>query len=141
MLKAKKKICDGCLEDQTIWKNDGGKRYCKRCWSAHSKTLKPKPTGKQKPIPPRSSKRSKEERIYQGKRIIFLNEHPMCEAHLPGICSNTATEVHHAAGRVGDLLLNTDYWKALCRGCHQWVELHPVKAKEMGLSKSRLEKT
>lgn len=138
MIKKIKKLCDGCGVPQFIWKNEGGKRFCKQCWSAHSSKVS-KPTVPQKPIPPRSPKRILEDAEYSAKRKLFLVKHPMCEAHLAGICTQYATDVHHMAGRLGDLLLDIRYWKAVCRACHTWIELHPIEAKEAGLSISRHE--
>lgn len=138
-LKNKKKPCDGgCGENQYIWKNHEGKRYCKQCWSAYSSVLKKEqiPTVRQCPIPSRSPKRTKEEKIYQGKRIIFLSEHPVCEMHLP-FCTIQSTDVHHMEGRIGELLLDVTKWKAACRACHNWVETHPKEAIELGFSLKR----
>lgn len=136
---AKKKQCDGpCGELQFIWKNHEGKRYCKNCWSAHSGNAKQIPTVRQqKPIPSRSPKRSKEERIYSGLRIIFLSENPVCHCHLP-FCTTQATDVHHKEGRIGALLLDTTKWLPVCRACHNWIELNPTEAKQLGFSNSRL---
>lgn len=140
-MEAKKKPCDGNFCNgalQYIWKNEGGKRYCRRCWSAHFQTTNTKPTVRQKRISPRSSKRSKEEAEYSRRRIAFLARHPICQANLLGICTRYATEVHHKKGRIGSLLLDVKHWLAACHHCHQWIELNPIKAKEMGLSESRL---
>jgi len=49
-----------------------------------------------------------------------------------------ATDVHHMAGRVGEKLLDTDTWLPCCRPCHLFIESHPVAARELGLSESRL---
>jgi len=136
-MKAKKKPCDGCGNDKVIWKNHQGKRYCKQCWSAHSVTTQPKPTAKRKALPHRSQKRIKEEAEYSQKRRVFLLNHPMCEAHLLGICTQHATDVHHKAGRTGTLYLDEKYWLATCRSCHMWIETHPKEAREMGLSLSK----
>lgn len=139
MIKPKEKLCDGgCGEPKIIWKNEGGKRYCKSCWSAHSSKTSIKPTVKQKRIRPRSPKRILQEAEYSAKRKVFLKKNPMCQMHLPGICTQHATEIHHMAGRIGDLLLDEQYWKAGCRACHSYVELHPIEAKELGLSINRL---
>lgn len=135
------KKCDSCQKLSVIWKNDGGKRYCQRCWSAHSASTTPKPTARQKPIPPRSPKRSKQESQYGKLRKEFLSKYPMCQAHLPNTCTQIATDVHHMKGRIGNLLLNQTYWLALCRGCHNWIENHPEAAKELGFSLSRIQKT
>ncbi len=137
-IKAKTKLCDGCGEPKFIWKNQGGKRYCKQCWSALSVTTKPKPTAKQKRIPPRSLKRSKEEAIYSIKRGLYLEKHPMCEAHIPNICSGKATEVHHKRGRTGDDLTNEEFFLAVCHFCHVYIENNRLFAMEQGFSIKRI---
>jgi hypothetical protein len=135
-MKIIKKICDGCGELRPIWKNKEGKRYCKQCWSAHSVTTKVKPT--QKRISPRSPKRSKQEAEYSKLRKEFLTKHPMCQAHLPQVCTQVSTDVHHMKGRIGDLLLDQAHWLSVCRGCHYWIEMRPQEAKELGFSINRL---
>jgi hypothetical protein len=137
-VKAKKKLCDGCGEFKFIWKNSGGKRYCQKCWSAHSATTKSISTVRQKKIPPRSPKRQKEEKIYSEKRKLFLNARSMCEAHIIGICTQYATDVHHMAGRSGSLYLDEKYWLPVCRSCHTWIETHPKEARESGFSINKL---
>jgi hypothetical protein len=137
-MKIIKKMCDGCGELRLIWKNKEGKRYCKQCWSAHSVTTKVKPT--QKRISPRSPKRIKQDLLYSQKRKVYLSSNPMCKAHLPTICTQTATDIHHMAGRIGELYLDETYWVALCRACHSYVEAHPKEARDMGLSVLRLNK-
>lgn len=54
-------------------------------------------------------------------------------------CAGMANEVHHAKGRVGRLLNDTEWWVALCSACHRWVTEHPAEAKRVGLSASRHE--
>jgi hypothetical protein len=137
-MKITKKLCDGlCGELRVIWKNDKGKRYCQQCWSAHKSTTTPKPTVRQKRLPSRSPRRIKEQAEYSKIRVPFLEEHPKCQAHLTGICTHHATDVHHKAGRSGELYLNQKYWLAVCRACHMWIETHPIQAREMGLSLSK----
>jgi len=139
MIQAKKKICDGCLLESYIWKNVGGMKLCKQCSSNTGVAkLSIKPTAKSKPIAPRSQKRSKEERLYSANRVLFLQEHPMCQAHLPGICTKYSTDVHHKMGRIGELLLKIIYWLAVCRACHEWIENHPAEAQEKGFSIKRI---
>jgi len=138
MIQAKKKLCDGCSEQKVIWKNHEGKRYCQQCWSCHKGNVKQKPTVKRAPIPQRSEKRSKEERMYSAKRIIFLGEHPMCEAHISGICTNHSTECHHKRGRIGKDLLDETMWLALCHNCHEYIENHREFAMEKGYSIKRI---
>lgn len=55
-------------------------------------------------------------------------------------CTNKDVELHHAKGRVGALLTDERYFKALCRGHHRLIEEQPSHAKELGLSFSRLDK-
>lgn len=139
MIQPKKKLCDGpCGELKVIWKNHEGKRYCKQCWSCHSGNVKQKPTVRQKPLARLSAKRSQEEKLYLAKRVLFLAEHPLCEFHIPGICTTTATDVHHMQGRTGENYLDISKWKAGCRSCHMWVEEHPKEAQELGFSIKRI---
>lgn len=136
-MKKKKKHCDGCNSDQFIWKNEGGKKFCKTCWSCHSGNVKLKPTAKRKRIPPRSEKRIIADKRYSKLRKAFLEEKPMCEAHLSG-CAGASSQVHHKAGRVGHLYLDVTKWLAVCHSCHVWIENHPEEAKELGFSLNRL---
>jgi len=73
---------------------------------------------------------------YSKKRAAFLIVHPYCQAKLQG-CTKDSTEVHHKEGR-GEQHNNFSTWLAVCRSCHQWIEMHPLEAKELGLSSSRL---
>lgn len=139
-MQAKKKICSGCNQPQLIWKNYMGSRFCKQCWTKHQDSPKPKVTVKQKTIPHRSSKRSKEEREYSVLRLEFLTKKTMCEAHLTN-CSGLSTDVHHKQGRIGSLLLDTSKWLSVCRSCHDWIENNPKEAKEKGFSLSRNQNT
>jgi len=43
-----------------------------------------------------------------------------------------ATEVHHANGRRGKRLIDTDYFVAVCRTCHRWIHDNPKEAKQNG---------
>jgi hypothetical protein len=139
-LNSKKKPCDGtCGETRMIWKNHEGKRYCLPCWKAHSGSTKvAKTTGKRKRLPLCSPKRSQEERLYSGKRILFLEKHSMCQASLSGKCTLKSTDVHHMCGRSGSLYLDETQWLAVCRTCHDWIEKNPADAKALGFTKSRL---
>jgi hypothetical protein len=124
----KKKICAGCDTLTYIYKNVGGKKYCKSC------TYKLFPSS---PIKKVSDKKKQEDVEYSKKRKLFLETHPSCQAKLPGICTINSTDVHHTKGRNINYL-NVETWIALCRECHMWVENNPTDAKELGLSKNRL---
>lgn len=50
------------------------------------------------------------------------------------------TEVHHGAGKIGDLLTDTRYFVAVCREAHRMIEERPNWAKENGYSFTRLDK-
>lgn len=98
---------------------------------------RPKKKPVRKPISRFSKKRVKENRKYSAQRKEHLKEGDECEAKLPG-CTGLATELHHPAGRTGEKLLSVRKCKKVCRNCHSWIEQRPKKAKELGLSESRL---
>ena len=102
-MKAKKKICGECGEESFIWANRGGRKLCKKCATTG---VDIKPTYKAKPIAPRSQKRAIQEREYSAKRKIFLNDNPICQAHIQGICTSHATQCHHKKGRLGNDLVD-----------------------------------
>lgn len=90
-------------------------------------------------IKKRSDKRAKQEREYSVKRKKYLEANSECQARLP-MCTHVSTTIHHPGGRIGDLLTDESNFIGLCLPCHEWVESHPKEAKEMNLSKSRLNK-
>lgn len=73
---------------------------------------------------------------YKERRRLFLLKHPRC-AVFPVL---KATEIHHKAGRVGDLLNDERYWLPVSRKGHVEIELNPKWAKDMGFSISRTAK-
>lgn len=83
----------------------------------------------------RSKKRAAQEREYSKLRAKYLEENPLCA--VPG-CGCWSTEVHHKAGRIGDLLTDVTKFLAVCRHHHVVIELNPTWAKEQGYSISRL---
>jgi hypothetical protein len=82
-----------------------------------------------------SKKRSGENAIYLQKRLVFLSlpENQVCP-----ITKEQTTEVHHKKGRIGKLFLDEKLWLAVSRKGHQWIEMNPEKAKELGYSLNRL---
>ena len=88
-------------------------------------------------IRPISEKKQKELAEYRKVRDKFLKENPVCQ--YPG-CGSRNVELHHGAGRQGKLLTDTKYFVALCALHHRYIEIHPDKAKGMGLSFTRLDK-
>lgn len=137
MITPKLKMCAGCKQPKHIWKSHGKEKYCQSCWG---NIQQPKGIAKSTTkIAPVSKKKKEELSVYSKLREAFLVAKPHCEAKLVG-CTGLASDVHHSKGRVGDNLLKVGTWKALCRNCHTYVELHPEEAKELGLSESRLNK-
>ena len=129
--------CDGCGKPRVIWKNhtdeNGRKRYCRVCWSAHENEKgSEKPTAAKKRLRPRSQKRQKQEKEYSKRRKIFLENNPVCQIAISGICTYHSTEIHHTNDRYGDKLNDETFWKATCRFCHQWVHLHSRESRELG---------
>lgn len=66
-----------------------------------------------------------------------MEQNTICQARLKN-CTLKATEVHHMQGRLGDLLTDESNFLAVCRNCHQEIELNPAMAKEKQFSNSRL---
>lgn len=103
-------------------------RYCKICGIAPEKK-------KTTPIAKRSTKRAKQEREYSEKRKEYLKAKPICEVYN---CNNASTDIHHPGGRIGTKLNDINNFLAVCRVCHNYIELNPAWAKEHGYSESRL---
>lgn len=128
-MKVKLKICTQCNSEKVIWKSIGKKdKYCKECW------YKKEPPKKIAPI---NKKMKKVLDVYSKRRIAYLALNSLCEARLPG-CFIKATEIHHKAGKIGELYTNISNFLAVCRNCHNYIENHSEEAKKLNLSQSRL---
>lgn len=90
---------------------------------------------KMKPMKKVSDKRALENIIYNSERIKFLQ---LPENRICPITKQPTTDVHHMKGRIGSLLLDKRFWKALSREGHKFVEENPIWAKENGYSLNRL---
>ena len=135
MLK-KLKICSKCGLESLIWSSRGGTRLCKKCSTTGVATNKQnKPT--KKPIAPRSQKRLFQERLYSLRRKVFIENHPMCEAHIVGVCTGVSSECHHTYSGKDRSQFFTDEktWIAICRNCHNWIHSNSKQARELGLLK------
>ena len=93
-------------------------------------------TKSQKRIKPFSDKHLEKLAEYKRRRNIFLIDNPICVANVEG-CTKEATQIHHALGRIGDLLTDVKHFKAVCHNCHVIIENEPMRAKELGLSGTR----
>ena len=80
-----------------------------------------------------SKRRTKQYREYSKVRKEYLEEHSYCE-----VCYSPATEIHHKKGKIESLLTDKNFFLAVCRNCHDWIENNPEKAKEEGYSVDRL---
>lgn len=84
-----------------------------------------------------SPKRSRELAQYEKLRKQYLAIHQVCE--FIG-CFKLATDIHHCRGRENELLLDVNYFKALCREHHARVHDHSKEAIEQGYSLPRNQK-
>lgn len=137
-MQVKLKQCAGCNLDKVIWKNHEGNKYCKDCWYTSQVTKTP---SNKRPIKPKSDKKDILDVLYSKMRKEFLNEpeNATCRAKLPK-CMGQFKEnltVHHTKGR-GIYYLDKTTWIPLCLSCHEWVETHPLEAREMNLSLTKL---
>jgi len=82
----------------------------------------------------RTPKRARQEREYAKLRVEYLEAYTSCHAMLKG-CTGRATEIHHKAGRIGELLTNTEHFCPICRNCHDYVtnRMGKEEARERGL--------
>ena len=85
-----------------------------------------------------SDKRKKQLREYEKVKAKFFESVKVCQ--YPG-CNETNLELHHAHGRIGKFLTDIDTFRGLCHYHHSYCEFHPIEAKELGLSGSRLDTT
>lgn len=75
-----------------------------------------------------SDKRKKDLQVYANRRKHHLTQYPECQLKLDG-CTKVATQIHHAAGRIGSNLTNKNHFRSACQSCHR--QLHDkISAKE-----------
>jgi hypothetical protein len=85
----------------------------------------------------RSVARAEQEKEYKKVRKEYLAIHPGCECKE---CTKPSAEIHHMAGRIGDLLTDSNHFLAVCWRHHKQIEANPKWAKQEGYSISRLKK-
>lgn len=91
---------------------------------------------KKKRIKPRSDKRVEQEKEYLIVRAEYLRNYAKCE-----VCEVAeSTETHHICGRIGKRLTDKDFFLAVCRSCHQKIELNPDWARQKGYILNRFNK-
>lgn len=86
---------------------------------------------KPKPI---SEKRKKDNILYSKRRKKHLEQYPECQLKLLN-CTKKATQIHHAAGRIGSNLTNQKHFKSTCDTCHRQLhdKLSAQEARDKGL--------
>lgn len=132
MIKRKMKMCESCKKERYIF----SKKMCLFCFqkNAPQKSF----SKNQKPIPKRSKKGQKEDRLYYKLAKKFKEDNPYCKARLDG-CTNLTADVHHMKSR-GVNLNKVEYWLPLCRSCHNKITVDSAFAIREGFSYSRLTK-
>lgn len=88
---------------------------------------------KRSKLNPVSKKRAKENRLYLKLRNEYLEEHELCE-----VCElGDSFDVHHRRGR-GIYLCEVEWFLAVCRPCHIYIEKHRLWAREQGYLLDRI---
>ncbi len=87
------------------------------------------------PVKKITAKRSAQNQEYLKLRKEYMEAFPACEVE---DCHNKSKELHHKKGREGDLLTDTNYFMAVCPGCHQRITTDSAWAIEKGYSYSRI---
>lgn len=119
------KQCKECGNTSALWSSKY--KCCKVCYFRNHKHY----------VMPKVAKKQKQNlTMYSKVRKEYLASHETCEASLAG-CTHTATDIHHKKGR-GIYLNDSSTFLAVCRNCHNYIELHPDFAKQKGYSLSRL---
>lgn len=123
-------LCVRCLYNWSTTTKEGKEWYKKNSIKNKYKDSKKK----YKKISPISKKRELQNKKYLILREEFLSipENKICP-----IYKTPTTDIHHMKGRIGDLLLNINYWVALSREGHRYVEDHPKWALENGYTVKR----
>ena len=122
--------CDRVKEGNTPYCSTHNHGFRKMARDLSKPVAPPKPL-KRSAIRKVSPKRAEQNLEYAGERNAWI-EGKKCVA-----CGDPATEVHHAAGRTNDLLLEKKYWKPVCRPCHVLITEDSAWAIQNGWSLPR----
>lgn len=116
----------------------GSLEYCASCAKALrdiqrdlAKPVKPVKGLKRTQVNKVSTKRAYKNGQYNVAREIWLAG-KLCEC-----CGDMAHEIHHKAGRENHLLMERQYWMAVCRPCHVLITEDSAWAIKNGYSLSR----
>lgn len=83
------------------------------------------------PVKKVSAKRASQNLQYAKLRKQYLEAYPACEVI---DCNNKSSEIHHQKGRENDLLLDTNYFMAVCKSCHHRITTDSKWALDNGYS-------
>ena len=105
----------------------------------------PREKKKRKRIPPVSERKKHELKVYKEVRHEYLLLHTYCERCLWLMENksinhnvNIANQIHHKSGRIGALLVDTEYFMACCDTCHRYIEDNPLESLKTGWSLKRV---
>jgi len=83
---------------------------------------------KRTPLKKVSKKRGRQLSAYSKLRKEYMTANPVCE-----MCHKAkATDIHHKAGRVQEMLNEVIHWASVCRDCHNYIHQHPNFARDNG---------
>lgn len=75
--------------------------------------------------------------MYRAIKELFLLKEPVCQAckFVRGAKATPlwADDVHHTRGKLGLLLFDVRFFKAVCRPCHNWIGDNIDLARKYGL--------
>jgi hypothetical protein len=86
------------------------------------------------PVKKITQKRAGQMVEYMKLKREYLALYPVCE--VPE-CNIKAVDIHHQKGRENDMLLNSDFYMAVCRKHHVYYTENSREAIDQGISKSR----
>lgn len=101
-----------------------------------------KTTKKACKIRSKSKKESARYRKYLKIRKVWFEdpENKICKLHMTEECresGESACDVHHTKGKIGELLFDTRFWLPGSRKCHRLIDEKTGEAKERGVVLSR----
>lgn len=116
------KCCKYCQHRRTDYKYLSQKNKVKKVSPIKSSS---------KPIKKVSDTMKKNLAIYKPRRDKYMEEHPVCEAKLPG-CTYISNDLHHIDGREGEKLYDVSMWMSCCRNCHSYIHGHDKECAKLG---------
>lgn len=92
-------------------------------------------TGRDKPLSrvrPVSNQRRKALKLYSALAAPFLAEALRDRSFARQCRKEGGPEIHHLRGRLGTLLIDRRYWRAVTSQAHRWIHDNPGKARLTG---------